>query len=222
MRSETDWKYKSKNKTSLYQLNACNVDFPSDLASSKSNNNDIFLGLQKTSHILLFPIPFLCLFSILFTMFSQYLLMLRALYTCLIYAPCISLFSSTELIPYEFSEVFLKKTSFLRPTSLGGQHHMWCAHSNCYTSRPTNSLAQDEKQNSVFAIPFFSYTQGYYMCPLSKLTSVSFLLMSHSKVRRARKAVEMGFLFVFVQLGFFWGEKHQTEDQAKHIFVGSD
>lgn len=214
--SETDWKSKPENKTSLYQLNGCNVVFPSDLASSNSNN-DIFLDLQKTSHILPIPIPFLCLFSTLFTMLSQYLLMLQALYTCLIYAPCISLSSSPELIPCEFSEAFLKKTSFSRSTSLCGQHHMWRAHSNCYTSRPTNSLAEDEKQNSVLAISFFSYTQSYYVCALSMLTLVSFLPMSHSEVRRARKAVEVGVLFVFVQLGFFFlCEKHQTEDQEKH------
>lgn len=152
-------------------------------------------------------------------MLSQQLLMLQALYTCLmIYAPCISLSPSSELIPYEFGEVFLKKIFFLRPTSLYGQHHMQCAHSNCCIDRPTYSLAEDEKQNSVFAILFLSYTQSYYVCPLSKLTLISFLLMSYSKVRRARKAVEVEFLFVFVQLGIFWSEKHQTEDHTKHIF----
>lgn len=158
-------------------------------------------------------ISLLCLFSTP----SQYLLMLQALYTCLIYAPCISPSSSPELIPCEFSEVFLNKMSFLRSTSLGGQHHMWCAHSNCYTSAGQQSLAQDEKQNSVFAIPFFSYTQGYYVCPLGKLTLVSFLLMSRSEVRRARKAVEM---FIFVQLGFFWVKSTRLKiKQNTHILV---
>lgn len=197
------------------------LGFPSYLASSSSNNNDIFLVLQKTSHILSIPIPFLCPFSILFTILFQYLLMLQALSTCLIYASCISLYSSPELIPYEFSELFLKKTSFLRSTSLCGQHHMWCAHSNCFTSRPTNTLAEDEKQNSVFAISFFSYKQSYFVCSPSKLTLVSFLLMSCSKVRRAREVLKVGFLSFFCSDGGFLGEKHQTEDQAKQTFFGS-
>lgn len=216
--SETDWKSKPENKTSLYQLNGCNVVFPSDLASSNSNN-DIFLDLQKTSHILPIPIPFLCLFSTLFTMLSQYLLMLQALYTCLIYAPCISLSSSPELIPCEFSEAFLKKTSFSRSTSLCGQHHMWRAHSNCYTSRPTNSLAEDEKQNSALAIPFFSYTQSYYVSALSKLTLVSSSLWVIPKWEGQEKLLRWGFV-CFCSAGLFFGWKAPDWRSRKtHIFL---
>lgn len=115
--------------------------------------------------------------------------MLQALYICLIYAPCIPLSSSQELFPDEFTDVFLKKTPLSRSTWHSGQHHMWCTHSRWYTNRPTNCLTQDGKENSVFAMPFFSYTCGYFVYLLNKLTMASLLLMSHDEVTRARKTL---------------------------------
>lgn len=192
-------------------INACNLIFP-------------LILLLAILTIMIFPwlagnfthsarsISLLCLFSTR----SQYLLMLQALYTCLIYAPCISPSSSPELIPCEFSEVFLNKTSFLRSTSLGGQHHMWCAHSNCYTSAGQQTVWH-KMRNKIQSLQFHSsLTPRAIMCvPLASWPWFLFSLWVIPKLEEQEKLLSCLFLFSW---GFFGWKAPDWRSSKTHIF----
>lgn len=61
------------------------------------------------------------------------------------------------------------------------------------------------------------------MCvPLASWPWFLFSLWVIPKLEGQEKAVDVDFLIVFVQLGISGGEKHQTENQAKHTFFDSD
>lgn len=195
------------------------LGFPSYLASSSSNNNDIFLVLQKTSHILSIPIPFLCPFSILFTILFQYLLMLQALSTCLIYASCISLYSSPELIPYEFSELFLKKTSFLRSTSLGS---ITCDVHIATALQAGQQTLWQKMRNKIQSLQFHSsLTSRAILCvPLASRPWFLFSSWVVPKLEGQEKFLRWDFWGFFVQMGVFWVKNTRLKiKQSKHFLV---